>query len=200
MPPVPMANTLTYRINRNRLELSLWQQRRKNIFLSLSLVLLASQITLFTAAFHARHVSGWLSLTYLGLAFTLLAFGFLMLIPAMLWQRFGREIIELDPGHIRIYHDYRIFRILKVERSYREMQAQMFTDLGRRVDMARRWKPDNAVSSPSVGWLVISLDQERVRTRVALPRNELEEAVVLLDRYSQRHSGPGRNLYVVSNN
>ena len=113
-----------------------------------------------------------------------------------LWHRFGREVIQVDLLSIRVYQDFRIFRRLLLERRYQNLDAHIWTDLGR----ATFWPSQAVINHQSKGWLVLVIDQEQVRTRIALPQKELEEAVGLLQRFRRRFSDPRQKLFIVHQN
>lgn len=121
------------------------------------------------------------------------------LVPALLWNRLGREMLQIDPVQLRIYHDYRLFRVLKLERRYQNLDAVIWTDLGGQTTWPQA-SPALSDTRHRRGWLMLEVDRERILTRVPLSVHDLEEGVLLLQRFTRQHTGPGRNLFVVHNN
>lgn len=194
-----MANALTYRINRNTVEISLWPAPQKGYVYGLIAAALAAVALVFLAWYAALSVRGTQGLVAAMLPAAGFALAMRWLVPTLLWNRLGREMLQIDPVTVRIYHDYRLFRVLKVERRYRELNAVIWTDLGRQTAWLER-SPARSDVHPRSGWLMLEVDRERILTRVSLSVQDLEEGVLLLQRFTRQHTGPGRNLFVVHNN
>lgn len=180
--PGTMPQTVTWRADRRRLDLSLWPRRP-----------LAGGIAMLVAGLLAVDgvavgLAGWVGGTppphrFIGLtALSLAVLG--LLAPAALWQRFGRERILVEPGRLRIVHDYRLFRRVRFDRRFRELEASSWADL----------------ENPDRGWLLLRVDRERVRARVLLDRPVLVEATGVIQRFVETLPGQGRTLYVVHHN
>lgn len=208
-----MANALSFRLHRHAVELTLWQQ--PGIFarlfpyagLGIALACLfcflveggsdpaATAGTTLTKA--TRDTTGWIlwrsgwspALGWAGLLWVLA-------VPNWLWQRFGRERIVLDAQKLRIEHDYRLFRLVRWQRRYRQLEAFYQTDLGQRSEWAATaWKGHRAA-----GRLVLEIDRERVQSRVGLDGAALEEAAGLLNRFCRRqHTLPGMRFVLHPN-
>ncbi len=177
-------------------ELSLWNEPKRFAFIALCAGLVITQILFFSELFLALKANSWSTTGYAMLGVAAATVISALLIPALLWQRFGREVIELDPVRLRIYHDYRLFRRIRLERNYRQFEVQIWTDLVQSGTLPQK----QSASGQSRGRLLLILDKERVRTRVSMNRMELEAAANLLERFRQLHRTPGSNLYVVNNN
>jgi len=77
-----------------------------------------------------------------------------------------------------------LFQRVRLERTFRELEATCWTDLER----------------PGQGWLMLRLDRERLRTRVMLPRHQLDEAVGVVQRFVETLPGKGRTMFLVHPN
>jgi hypothetical protein len=194
-----MANALTYRINRNTVEISLWPEPQKGYVFGLVAAGLAALALVLVFWYEAMSERGTQALVAAMLAAAGFALVLRWLVPALLWNRYGREMLQIDPVTVRIYHDYRLFRVLKVERRYQELNAVIWTDLGRQPTWLER-SATHADSRHRSGWLMLEVDRERILTRVPLSVQDLEEGVLLLQRFTRQHTGPGKNLFVVHNN
>jgi hypothetical protein len=194
-----MANALTYRINRNTVEISLWPEPQKGYVFGLVAAGLAALALVLVFWYEAMSERGTQTL----IAAMLSAAGFALvlrwLVPALLWNRYGREMVQIDPVTLRIYHDFRLFRVLKLERRYRELNAVIWTDLGRQPTWLHG-ALSHADARQRNGWLLLETERERILTRVPLSVKDLEEGVLLLQRFTRQHTGPGKNLFVVHNN
>ncbi|GEM_PF-1136651 len=194
-----MANALTYRINRNTVEISLWPAPQKSRVYGLLAAGLAVLMSVFAAWYTALQQPGVEALPGAVLVAIASALALRWLAPTLLWNRFGREVLHVDPVQLRIYHDYRLFRVLKVERRYQQLEAVIWTDLGRETAWFQRSSEHFDVRQRE-GCLLLKVDRERILSRVPMAVQDLEEAVLLLERFTQRRTGPGRGLFVVHNN
>ena len=194
-----MANALTYRINRNTVEISLWPAPQKGYVYGLIAAGLAALVLVLVLWYTALSIRGTQGLVAAMLAAAGFALALRWLVPALLWNRLGREMLQIDPVQVRIYHDYRLFRVLKLERRYQSLDAVIWTDLGRQTAWPQA-SPALSDARHRSGWLMLEVDRERILTRVPLSVQDLEEGVLLLQRFIRQHTGPGRNLFVVHNN
>lgn len=179
-----MQNSLTYRARKRNLELSLWVGRRgtttsllavllSTAFLVLPIVAIVGmrlQWFTFSAAFGGI-ILGGITLGYLG--------------QRLLWRRFGREVIEVGSGICRIYSDYRLFRRLHAEVPYEDFDITYWTTVS---------------NQKRSGKLVLTIDNHTLRSKVGLPRPELERAVQLVKRYIQASTIRTHHMYALHNN
>ncbi len=187
-----MPQHVTWRLNKRRLELSLWPHRPA----WMGIAMLVSGLLAIDGL--AVGLAGWLAAatasgSAMGLAAPPLRYALVLaisvgilatLIPAVLWQRFGCERVIIQPGRLRIEHDFRLFKRVRLERRFVRLEAATWTDLERNER----------------GWLLLKLDEDRIRTRVALERPVLTEAVSVVQSFVDAWPGQDSPLYAVHHN
>ncbi|MFT7589847.1 MAG: hypothetical protein ACI959_002067 [Limisphaerales bacterium] len=179
-----MQNSLTYRARKRNLELSLWVGN-KGLFNS-TLAVLLSLTFLATPVFAIIGMRlEWITFgqAMIGILLAGTFLGFLG--QHLLWRSFGREVIELGAGMCRIYSDYRLFRKLHVEVPFEACDITYWTSVKNQT---------------RAGNLILTFDNQTLRSKVGLPRPELERAVLLVKRYIQSTHIRTEHMYVLHNN
>lgn len=187
-----MPQHVAWRLNKRRLEMTLWPHKPAWI----GIAMLVSGLLAIDGL--AVGLAGWLAAassagSAMGIAappmryavVLLISIGILAtLVPAVLWQRFGCERVIIQPGRIRIEHDYRLFKKVRLDRRFVHLEAATWTDLERNER----------------GWLLLKMDEDRVRTRIALDRPVLTEAVSVVQSFVDAWPGQDSPLYAVHHN
>ena len=171
-----MSNALTWRHHRRQLELSLWNDTAGPMTGTIGFILFA--VTALYAFMLSNDLQvGRDSWPVFGMGALLLC-AWIGWLRFLLWHHFGREVIELRVDTCVIVHDYRVWKRELLERPYRFIDATYKT---------------NAEDGDQSGWLVLTCDDDVLRSRVPLPVEDLDRAVALV-----RGLGSGRRKAVKS--
>ena len=165
---------MTYRIHRSTLELSLWNGGSMNLSRMLATILglitVAFALVVFSTTSgpgsYAAAAEGTMA-TQMGMALLLLiAWG--IFLHHILWTHLGREVVYIGTDRFTVLRDFRIYKSVIIDRPYSFIQVSGWTDV----------KDENRT-----GWLILTCDEDVLKSRVSIPAEQLDEATDLIRGY-----------------